>query len=314
MKMDQVNNQTLNHDLPTLLRFLAITLIVAGHFGLFNYGGGGAALLMVIVGYNIATFKLPKVIKTGNIQPFAVMILKVAIPTIAYTIILHLIFGPLRYQEIFLISNYFSDRHPNGFAYWFIEVYIQIQLILLLLLAIPIVKKTIQKHTKPTVYTFAILSVILFIISESIWDNSELYRRLPWLMLWLVAFGIAARYASNIYEKCIISLIFITATTIFYDSINWLLVISVTTLVFNPPLKLPNLIKKPIYFIAAGSLFIYLTHFQSKSVVELVIPSSPIINILTALILGASIFYIYNNSINKILFSKNKTITSEKTN
>ena len=34
-----------NHDLPTLLRLIAITLIVAGHFDLFKYGGGGAALL-----------------------------------------------------------------------------------------------------------------------------------------------------------------------------------------------------------------------------------------------------------------------------
>lgn len=306
MRTDPINSQTLNHDLPTLLRFLAITLIVGGHFGLFNYGGGGAALLMVIVGYNIATFKLPKVIKTGNILPFAIMILKVAIPTVAYTITLHLIFGPVRYQEIFLISNYFSDRHPNGFAYWFIEVYIQIQLILLLLLAIPIVKKAIQNHTKPTIYIFTIISVLIFIISENIWDNSELYRRLPWLMLWLVSFGIAARYANSIYEKFIISLIFIAASTVYYNSINWLLVISVTTLVFNPTLRLPSIIKKPIYFIAAGSLFIYLTHFQSRSLVGMIIPNNPIINTFTALILGASIFYIYNRSINKRIFSKNK--------
>lgn len=39
-----------NHDLPTLLRLIAITLIVVGHFDLFKYGGGGATLLMVIVG------------------------------------------------------------------------------------------------------------------------------------------------------------------------------------------------------------------------------------------------------------------------
>lgn len=41
---------TNNHNIPTILRFIAITLIVFGHFGAFEYGGGGAALLMMIVG------------------------------------------------------------------------------------------------------------------------------------------------------------------------------------------------------------------------------------------------------------------------
>ncbi len=69
-------HKPINHDLPTLLRLSAITLIVSGHFGLFEYGGGGATLLMLIVGYNIATFKLSKVLQTGSVIPVAMMIIK----------------------------------------------------------------------------------------------------------------------------------------------------------------------------------------------------------------------------------------------
>ena len=293
-----------NHDLATLLRLVAITLIVSAHFDLLDYRGGGAALLMIIVGYNIATFKLPNYFKYGSIKPFAIMIAKVIIPTIAYTTLLHLIFGPIRYQEILLISNFYTDRHPNGFAYWFIEVYIQILLILLALLAIPIIHKTLKSNTEISLLAFAILASLMFIISESLWDLNDLYRRVPWLMLWMVAFGMATKYANNIYYKITLTILFIIASTVYYSSIHWFLVICTTLLIFDIPLRLPSLIKKPVYFMASGSLFIYLTHFQSRSLVEKLISDNPLLNTISAIIIGAILFKIYDTTINKKLFEK----------
>ncbi|MFN3880719.1 MAG: acyltransferase family protein [Nitrincola lacisaponensis] len=288
-----------NHDLPTLLRLIAITLIVAGHFDLFKYGGGGAALLMVIVGYNIATFKLPKVLESGSVKPIAIMIIKVMIPTIAYTLLLHLVFGPFRYQELLLISNFYTEHHPNGFHYWFIEVYIQVQIMLLALLALQPVRSLLINHKKTASYGFVLLATLLYLITDNLWDFSSLYRRLPWLMLWLVAFGFAARCADSLPEKIILSLSFIIVSTSYYGSIHWFLATLVTLLIFNPPLSLPALLKIPVNYIAAGSLFIYLTHFQVRTIFEKVVQDTPIAYTLAALFIGATLFHIYNKLINK---------------
>lgn len=299
-----------NHDLPTLLRLIAITLIVAGHFDLFKYGGGSAALLMVIVGYNIATFKLPKVLKTGSVEPIIIMIIKVIIPTVAYTILLHVIYGPIRYQEILLISNFFSHHHPNGFHYWFIEVYIQIQIILLLLLSVTPLREKAKENKKLYIYLFTASSAVIYYICDSIWNYDDLYRRIPWLMLWLVAFGIAARTSDTLLEKIALSLGFIVVSTLYNGSIHWFLVTCVTILIFNPPLQLPEIIKKPVYYIAAGSLFIYLTHFQVRSLMEKLIIENPLAYTISALIIGSTIFHFYNKTANNLIMTLYQKLTT----
>ncbi|KGK42881.1 hypothetical protein LH51_03865 [Nitrincola sp. A-D6] len=289
----------INHDLPTLLRLCAITLIVSGHFGLFEYGGGGAALLMVIVGYNIATFKLSKVLKTDSIMPVAMMIIKVMIPTIAYVLFIQLYYGSFRLVDVLLVANFVEARHPMGFSYWFIEVYIQIQLILLLLLALPQVRALLNKNRKLTSYAFVAIAVLTFIVCDAIWDTHHLYRRLPWLMMWLIAFGFAARFTETLTEKSALTTAFIISAYIFYGEVNLFLSISVALLIFNPPLRLPRLTSKGLNFLAAGSLFIYLTHFQTRAVLEKLIFDSPLLYTLLAILIGATIFNIYNKIINK---------------
>jgi|GEM_PF-3640710 len=304
MNTTATKNKSINHDLPTLLRLSAITLIVSGHFGLFEYGGGGATLLMVIVGYNIATFKLSKVLKTGSIMPVAMMIIKVMIPTIAYLLLIQLYYDSFRLIDVLLISNFIEAHHPMGFSYWFIEVYIQIQLILLLLLAIPKVRAMLSRNIKLTSFIFVAVTVLTFLICDAIWDTHNLYRRLPWLMMWLIAFGFAARFTETLTEKSLLTVAFFASAYLYYGEFNWYLSISVALLIYNPPLKLPKKASKILSFFAAGSLFIYLTHFQTKSILEKLIGDIPAIHTLAAIIIGAITFHIYNKLINKNIIEK----------
>lgn len=291
-----------NHNIPTLIRFIAITLIVASHFGAVSYGSGGALLLMMMVGYNIATFKIAKVIKTSSIKTVAVMVLKVAIPTVIYALLLHITFGPFRWIDITLISNFFEVHHPSGFSFWFIEVYVQILAGLMIVLSIPAVREALDKHPKNTTLIFVIISSFIFIIADLNWNTENLYGRLPWLMLWLVAFGVAARYVETLKEKLTLSLLFLLMNFAF--GFNYFLFIGGLFLVFNPTLILTETIKKPVYYIAAGSLFIYITHFQFSSILEALGFQNSYIHTAFAIVMGAVTFDIYNRLINQKLINK----------
>lgn len=291
-----------NHNIPTLIRFIAITLIVAGHFGAVSYGSGGALLLMMMVGYNIATFKLAKVLKTSSIKTVAVMVLKVAIPTVIYALLLHIYFGPFRWIDITLISNFFAVQHPNGFSFWFIEVYIQILAALMIVLSIPFVREALDKHPKDTTLVFVVISSFIFIIADLNWNTAYLYGRLPWLMLWLVAFGVAARYVETLKEKLTLSLLFLLMNFVF--GFNYFLFIGGLFLIFNPTLILTEIIKKPVYYIASGSLFIYITHFQFSSVLEALGFQNSFIHTAFALVMGAVTFDVYNRLINQKFINK----------
>ena len=291
-----------NHNIPTLIRCFAITLIVAGHFGAVSYGGGGALLLMMMVGYNIATFKLAKVIKTSSIKTIAVMVLKVAIPTVFYALLLHIYFGPFRWIDITLISNFFAVQHPSGFSFWFIEVYVQILAALMIVFSIASVREALNKHPKNTTLVFVVIASFIFIIADLNCNTENLYGRLPWLLLWLVAFGIAARYVETLKEKLTLTLLFLLMNFAF--GFNYFLFIGGLFLIFNPTLILTKVIKKPVYYIASGSLFIYITHFQFSSVLETFGFQNAYIHTAFAIVMGAVTFDIYNKLINQKLINK----------
>lgn len=300
-------HNTIHHDTPNLLRLCAISLIVSGHFGFFNYGGGGAALLMVIVGYNIAKFKLFKILETNSVKPIIEMIIKVTIPTVAYILLIQLYYDSFRLADVFLVSNFLESRHPMGFSYWFIEVYIQILIILMLILSFPKVRYLFRAHGKIMSFVFLATSIFILIISETTWDTSDLYRRLPWLMIWLVAFGFSAYHTDSTYEKTSLIVFFVATSYFYYGEINIFLCIAIALLIFNPSLNIPKSLRKPMNFLAAGSLFIYLTHFQTKAILEKIISDTPLLYTVSAIIIGALIFDIYNKLVNKKLFFYFKT-------
>ncbi len=293
------NHTKIYSDIPTVLRFLAISLIVAGHFELFEYGGGGAYFLMVMVGYNIATFKLNEILVSNSVLPIVIMIIKVIIPCMIYTLLLHLYYGPLRWQDILMVSNFTPNMHPNGFSYWFIEVYIQLQIILLIILSIKPVRKFLLEKIKTACIIFLLTSCAIFFFSEAIWDADHLMRRVPWLMLWLMAFGFSARFTESIFEKLLSFLGFTLMSYVAYGNFNYYLILSYLLLTIKIPISLPQKIMTPVYYIAAGSLFIYLTHFQIKSISEKIIDDAPLASTFIAIFIGASLFHIYNKYVNK---------------
>lgn len=299
--MTLANVPRVSHDVPTWLRLIAISLIVASHFDVISYSGGGAYFLMIMVGFNIATFKLKKVVDSGSVETIAIMIVKVIIPAVCYTLILHLYYGPFRWDDVLLMANFNPERHPSGFSYWFVEVYIQLQIIFMLLLYFGKVRSAFARQPWFSASIFVIASSFIMFASEFLWDASDYKRRLPWLVLWMVAFGVMARFSDTWVKKLIANALFILVSLYFFGELNIYLVVCYFILVLQLPWRISPYVQRPINFLAAGSLFVYLTHFQVQAVMQKLLPSFALIHLLSALIIGALLFFLYNKYVNSVL-------------
>lgn len=283
-------------DMQTLLRFLSITLIVCGHFQVVDYGGGGAYLLLMIAGFNFAAFQMDTIAKSGSIKPILVLAAKISVPTIAYLLLLAMVFDSFDISVIFLVSNFFEPDANGGFSAWFIEVYIQIMLVVAILASIRVLREPFSQKPFMAAVIFAILATLLFVVSHAVWDTHYLFRRLPHMLLWLFAIGMAAHIAITILEKVVVTGVLMTALLLFSTGniLTTFLTYGALALIWAPYLRVPRWAKRTITEIAGASLFIYLTHFQFKSAVSKLVDGSPILFVVGALIGGTLLWIAYS--------------------
>jgi hypothetical protein len=247
------------------VRFTTITLIVMGHFEIFYYGGGGSYTLFMIAGITYSKYIMPKLDFQSKraLIDHALLILKIAIPTIFYVILLQIIFdGPLSYDSMFLFSNW---NQPKNLSFWFIEVYIQINLILLSLIYFRFTRKLISglKNFKNALIFF-IVTVLASIISTNTSDTSHLFDRVPNQMFWFFSVGILYSASNSAKEKSIFILI-VYSSLFLTGKFSWLFSISLLLIVIISNIKLNISVYNIISKISTASLFIYLTHFQWAS-------------------------------------------------
>ena len=277
------------------VRFSAIVLIVLGHFQIFDYGGGASYTLFMVAGITYAKYIIEKInsnSKTALID-HALLIFKIIIPTISYIILLQLMIdGHLSIDSIFLFSNW---NPPNNLSYWFIDVYIQINLIFLIPSFFSYNKKIIGglKNFNNALILFAV-TVSLAILTKYMSDTRHLFDRVPNQMIWFFSAGILYAASNSVKEK-IIFISIVVFGMFLTEKFSWLFLSSVLMLGFFSNIKLNNNLQIIISKISTASLFIYLTHFQWAGLCRQIFPfDSKIMELIFALIGGVILNIIYS--------------------
>ena len=293
-----------SHDIPSVLRFLCITLIVANHFDFYDYGGGGSLFLLILIGYNIAKFKLPKTVKEDSSKNLLNMLSKVVIPAFIITLALNFLKGPFEVDSVLFISNFSTSHHPNGFSYWFIEIYIQIVLALSLIFGSNRIRQYYCVNKEKFSIIFLILSFFIYLLSSTLFDYSAYYQRIPWLMMTFIAIGFASYHSNGIVNRLVVLLL---STLFFYafgrfSGINLFVLMTTAALIFYPKkLSLNHKFMVPINLISGASLYIYLTHFQFKTICEKIgIENIGVISIIS-IVAGVIFGYFYEKLIHEKL-------------
>lgn len=282
-------------DAVTLVRAVAIVLVVMGHFKLVDYGGGGAYTLMFLAGYSYARYILPKVTREAPPnQRHIMLMLKIALPAILFVTAQQVFNGGSMYwPAIALYSNFLK---PTSRAAWFIEVYIQINLVLLLITQTRFGRNLLVKAKRFWgALLFFVAVFALAVVSSEAWDTLPLYHRVPQDLFWFFGGGMLLAACSNTRERWAFAIIVLTAIYVapidvarpfFMGAVLFLAAFStVTPLTFAAPV---------VNAVAGASLMIYLTQFLTGKVVHVLLPSAHIVGqVLAALLVGIVLQRIY---------------------
>ena len=119
-------------EVPVFLRVISILLIVIGHFHLFSTWplSGETTALFLISGISLARFQFKAINERGDARTLVKSVVSIAVPTILYTLLNQILFDRVHWQTMLLISNWFPSNLMGVFAYWYIEVLVQMIIII----------------------------------------------------------------------------------------------------------------------------------------------------------------------------------------
>lgn len=281
-------------DMPTLVRALAIILIVGGHFGAYQYGGSGAQALFFVAGISLAQFTLPQILRTGSVASIVILMARLAMLTFAYNLLNLAVTGYGEWPAFVFVSNWISPDVAGGA--WFIEVYLQLLLAIALLFSFSAVRNVFAWRSFPTAAVGAALFVIIGAVADAMVDTDHLYRRLPHLYAWFLLTGLAVGLTRTTLDKIIVTAIFFLG---YWQFVHFaalpvkFLPFAAVALIWISSVPLPRVPAVGIRRIAGASLFIYLSHFQFREVSHVLFGPSSFAAWATAILGGVIVWRLY---------------------
>ena len=255
----------------TLTRAFFMICIVALHLDTFVYSEnwGAAYFLFMLCGYSVMRFQWPEISRTGNVSTIFGTIIRVAIPTFLVVVAMQLWARTFEPKPPLLISNWFDPEQYHVAYYYFAEIYMQLLLIIAALLAIPKVRESFRDHPMMSSATLMAIAILLSWQVEKVWDTNYLYHRTPIWYLWTVGAGMLIASARDLRDR-LLAMAVVTAAVVEHHgltSASAYITGGVSLLLFLPEASVPMRVKTVISEIAASSMFMYLSHYQVKSLI-----------------------------------------------
>lgn len=271
---------------PIFFRAFAIYLVVASHLGVTTLGGNWT--LMIVSGLNFAKFQLRTVEKEKTVAPILRLMLKLAIPCLLFTLFAqiwdHTLHGArFSIGSWFFLDNFVDPRpFKGGESPWFVDLLLQCWLVMAGLLATRAVRQFALRRT----YAFGLLllgaSWLISVIVPLLIDPDRTWKLVPYMYLWLMAFGWCAAYSRNDRERVVtsIALVILNAIDVYFHVglvIHWWTVVGGLAIIWldEIPIELPRLVMEALIGAAGASLFIYLTHLSFVHVLRIVWKDCP---------------------------------------
>ncbi len=240
-------------DTSVTLRAIAIVLIVGNHVGLFRIPGG-AHVLLAVAGYNLARFGL----EARSLWPG---IARIVVPTVTWIGLLAATTDDYSIAHVLLVNTFVGPRE-SPWAYWFLETLVLFLVVVAAAMSIPAVRRFERRHAFPV--AVAVLTAGLAIRFDVIDLPTQYYRLYrPQEVLWLFALGWAAARASR-RQQVLLTAVAVAAVWNFSSRplVNVVVGVGVLVLLWCPTLPLPRAVAVAASTLAAGSLAIYLVHYQ----------------------------------------------------
>jgi len=304
-------------EMPVLMRMLSILLIVMGHLGVLGKGviTGETTALFLVSGIGLARFQVNAINERGDARVLLKSMLAIALPTVLYTALVQCLFDKVHWQSLLLISNWFPAELVGHFSYWYIEVLVQMLLIVGLVLSIRPVRLLIMADPfRHLLLAACVLLVTDLVLGRWVFDATPLYNRVPQHYLAAMVLGMAVQYADSTSRKWLASAVAVVVigeleivAIAGYGWDAWLSGVhidialpAVLALIWFRSVPVPAAVARAGALIASSTLFIYLTHYQFQSVARR-ISDQPLVAVAVAIVGGILVAYCWNASLGLLL-------------
>lgn len=247
-----------------LLRALAITSVVLNHTGVLESYfpiDGAAFLLLVPAGYSFARFQLQRVLESGRAAWALSTLPRVIVPTLLVLLIQQARHRELVLSPLLMYNNFVKP--PEVFSYWFIEVYVQIHLLLALALSVQALHAPLRKHAYSSSVVALLSSALASVTIPLFWNTEHLSDLLPHFALWYFFLGWCALFATRRWQRWLNTALILGLSLAIMPGTSRGVWIIVGGLFLNwmPPVRLPIPLARAVSTLAAASLYIYVSHF-----------------------------------------------------
>ncbi|MEG0860678.1 MAG: amino acid adenylation domain-containing protein [Pseudomonas sp.] len=309
-------------EVPVFLRVISIILIVIGHLHVFSNWliAGETTVLFLISGISLARFQFKAIDERGDARMLVKSVASIAVPTLLYTALTQFLFDRIHWQSLLMISNWFPPDLIGPFNYWYIEVLVQMLLILGLVLSFKRVRTTIMSDPfRCLLMAACALLVADVLLNLFVFDSAPLYNRVPQHYLAVMVLGMAVHYAKSTTQKwgasAMAVLVIGGLDTMFIADFGWqqwaqskhidIALPAVLALIWVRSVPVPGAIARAAALVASSTLYIYLTHFQFQSVARRII-DQPAFSVVLAIVGGVVVGYCWNKLVQVALLRLNR--------
>lgn len=273
-----------------LMRAISIIAVVAGHFDLISFKGATSALYF-IAGHSFGRFQVASIIREDGPRSVLRTIGQIALPTLGAMIVLQIAYGKITPITWAFLGNFVHPMVADGLTYWFVDVLIQMLLILAALFALPPVRRMARRYPYETAFGFTILAYAIGALGKTIWDTDPLFDRVPTSKIWLIGLGWCLAQSKGPRQRVATSLLALALLAIHWGLGHMAQPLTLTAfamILLIDRIKMPRMMGTAVALTAAASLFIYLTHFYVRSIVIRIpgVPDSDWLAVGAAVVMG----------------------------
>lgn len=256
--------------MEAVIRALAILAVVVQHQTDWPVWGGAAAMI-ILMGWSLARFQLPALVAADWGRVFRPL-LRVLVPYYLVVGVYALVYGQVPWVSVLLLGTFGVTEQETHqmlpYLYWFVEVWVQMIGVIALAFAVPPVRRFAGRNPFGFGLIFLVAAVALRIWGLALWNvGARQLFTLPWVF-WLCALGWCIAMARGRQHWLVLGLIALLMPGAAILGGNWYggwikhggLAVAAVLLLYVPALRLPGPLVRAIVTVAQATFFIYLTH------------------------------------------------------
>ena len=255
------------------VKALAITLVVANHAQLSTGLHGGLNALLLISGISMATFAFHGT-TANTLAAFRRFTLRIAAPAFLIALVWAVAVSDIRWIELGFISNWFYKSRVVLFPIWYVQVIVQIMIVLSLLFWLFDLTPVFVRSPLAAASVALLMSMCICLGSYAVWDTDYLHDKLPHLLVWNFVLGwlywaMAIRGERALHIKLAFTLILVGCEALVFllaganngeARFLWMSVFAMI-LVWTDHVRLPSVLARICSLIGQSTLFVFFLHY-----------------------------------------------------